>query len=297
MLKFSYIKNYLQLTVEGYYDENATLINVSGLPDDFPTTFDLGIPFVWYNRTNNYTPKDDESKEFILVVGRPSPNTLQILRAQQETLATPKALTNKLYVLELVISQKHFDEIRGVLADVDSLKHSHDNKPVLDLISAPFTTALKSTYDAGMIDARVPVAHTQNASTIINDSGMAGSTVKDVFNDINAGLDLRDLQLTVVKTGVINNGQTATIESFPVGEFAVNKWLIHVVDQTHTTQLSTEILAHYNGSTVDYVEYASIGSCSVSFAVIISGSNMQLIATATADAQNVLAIRNSIKNF
>ena len=159
MLKFSYIKNYLQLTVEGYYDENATLINVSGLPDDFPTTFDLGIPFVWYNRTNNYTPKDDESKEFILVVGRPSPNTLQILRAQQETLATPKALTNKLYVLELVISQKMLYMVAGLFAIPVTVTHVET-----DRVFAPRRSQVILAIELQM---KLPVVYTQDEISVV----------------------------------------------------------------------------------------------------------------------------------
>lgn len=49
------------------------------------------------------------------------------------------------------------EEVIAILESSQGSDHSHANKAVLDLISAAFTTALKSTYDgyAAQISAKV----------------------------------------------------------------------------------------------------------------------------------------------
>jgi len=92
----------------------------------------------------------------------------------------------------------------------------------------------------------------------------------------------------------IGAGGIGVVDSVPLTTGVTNKWFVSVDDGANVTTFSCEVLAHYDGSAVSYTTYSKLGVCSVTLSVDVSGGNMRLLATATANDQTVKSERITV---
>lgn len=76
---------------------------------------------------------------------------------------------------------------------LDTASHTHANKSTLDLISAAFTTALKSSYDAAVVDS-----HTHSNKTVLD------ATQESFTTALKSDYD------TIAADGLVGNGISGT---------------------------------------------------------------------------------------
>lgn len=102
------ITNFGKAQVSTGYDSTATSIVLAGgngvkLPDP---PFNL----VWWNATDYGDPSDDPNVEIVRCTGK-STDTLAVVRAQEDTIASAKNLSGKTYKMILAPTKKVFDDI------------------------------------------------------------------------------------------------------------------------------------------------------------------------------------------
>lgn len=178
---------------------------------------------------------------------------------------------------------------------LDGLMSALDKAKLDALVYGQEENTICEGNDARLSDARAPLSHTQDASTIENDSNLQGETVKEVLDILNEGIDIRDLTITVKTVANLNEFQTGVIDEFPVNDFKFSKWFIHCIDQTNMTKMTSEITAHFDGNNVGFTEALSLGSASIDLYIDHDEGKMRLVATASANNQSIFVLRNSIK--
>lgn len=102
------ITNFGKAQVSTGYDSTATSIVLAGgngvkLPDP---PFNL----VWWNATDYGDPSDDPNVEIVRCTGK-STDTLTVVRAQEDTIASAKNLSGKTYKMILAPTKKMIDDI------------------------------------------------------------------------------------------------------------------------------------------------------------------------------------------
>jgi len=180
----------------------------------------------------------------------------------------------------------------------NGLSTTGGQNPTLQPVYGDLANTVTEGNDPRLSDSRYPLPHDHGASTINNDSNFPASllTARDILNDIyDNGLNIRRMIFTASVKALVNIGSPVAIDQVDITQLQICKWLVHVVDQTNGTFYSTEMLAHYTGSGVEYTEFASIGNAAMNFDVILDNGFMKLIGTATADSQSVTVIRTAIK--
>ena len=109
------VRNLIKIPVIGTYDADDTVIRVSTvnilkLPDpDTEGNYNL----VWYNDSDYPDPSEDDDVEIVRVTSYSiGTGELTISRAQENTIATAKAVSHKTYKLLLAPTKKTIDDIR-----------------------------------------------------------------------------------------------------------------------------------------------------------------------------------------
>lgn len=111
------VRNFAKVLVVGLYDESATIIQLasgelSKLPD--PLT-DGQFNLVWWNATDYADPADDPYKEIVRVIARDvANNTITVIRGQENTVAQPHNIPNKVYKMMLALTQKTYEDLQKI---------------------------------------------------------------------------------------------------------------------------------------------------------------------------------------
>jgi len=109
-------KNFAIGTVNQGYDESATSIILNtgdGVKFPSPDT-DGAFNLVWWNYTDYKSPADDPNVEIVRVTDRIS-DTLSITRAQEDTTASTKNTSGKIYKIILGPTSKTITDINTAL--------------------------------------------------------------------------------------------------------------------------------------------------------------------------------------
>lgn len=106
------VRNFIKLTVAGFYDAAATSIEVNvGEGATLPNPGTEGhFNMVWYNDTDYPDPTDDPNAEIVRVSAE-SADILTIARAQEGTAASTKNTAGKTYKLLLAVTAKMINDI------------------------------------------------------------------------------------------------------------------------------------------------------------------------------------------
>lgn len=99
-----------------------------------------------------------------------------------------------------------------------------------------------------------------------------------------------------LSTVTVNNGETKVVDSVSTLTTKTAKWFANVIDTTNSTVHSVEVYAQYDGVKEKYNVSSKLGSADVKFSVDVSGTELELKATATSDGQKVAAVRLSVIN-
>lgn len=111
------VKNFAKVLAVGSYDASATTIQLasgelSKLPN--PST-DGQFNLVWWNATDYTDPADDPYKEIVRVTAVNNVNnTITIIRGQENTIAQPHNIPNKVYKMMLALTQKTYEDLQKI---------------------------------------------------------------------------------------------------------------------------------------------------------------------------------------
>jgi hypothetical protein len=107
------VKNFAKVTVSTGYDASATSIVLeSGHSAKLPDPSASGAyNLVWWNSTDYADPSDDPNVEIVRCTGWDSGNTITVTRAQEDTSASTKNTSDKIYKMILAPTKKTIDDI------------------------------------------------------------------------------------------------------------------------------------------------------------------------------------------
>ena len=211
------VKNFAVTTVDGAYSAADTDVNVTaGTGALFPIqSTDGSFNVVWWNFTDYPDASDDPNKEIVRVVATAG-DAFKFTRAQENTAATAKNISGKVYKIMLAMTKKTVDDIQS------SLDGKLDNTATTDDITEGSTNEYFTPSRA------VAALNGANISSFTNDSGYITQTskkLKGIYKVLGsttfAGSGLNDVTFSGVYTGTGNPTYTYTITSTTTQKFSI----------------------------------------------------------------------------
>lgn len=133
------------------------------------------------------------------------------------------------------------------------------------------------------------------SENIIDKGAPDGVAELDNSGFVSHTIKTDDLLFTSYGVNTINYNQNKLLVSLPITQYRSLKFLINVADQTTGEFYTTEILAHHNGTSATFTEYAVLGVETVGFSVSILENNINLYGLSSKDNQIVRVITTAIR--
>lgn len=145
-------------------------------------------------------------------------------------------------------------------------------------------------------DLNQDVAPVQIISDNIIDKGINNGVAElDDSGNVPRYIKTSELYFSSIGVFTINYLENKELISLPISEYRLFKFLINVSDQTTGEFYSSELIAHHNGGSANFTEYAAIGEETVSFNVSVEGSRIKLYGYSSKDTQVVRIITTAIR--
>ena len=133
------------------------------------------------------------------------------------------------------------------------------------------------------------------SDNIIDKDTPEGVAALDADKNIIYNIKTDSLYFSSSTQITLQQGQNGVINSLPINEFRLVKWLINVADLITGNFYSCEMLAHHNGTEAEFSEYGAIGEETVSFYVAVENSFINLHGISSKNNQVVRIITTAIR--